>query len=195
MLKRGILVAMLCVGTLGGALGAATWGAFSSLTSNSSSYAAGTVYLTDNDLSARMLSLLLAKPAGTASSCIAVTYSGTLNSSVRLYLSSLSGTIAPYLTLTVTRGTDSVISFPSCANFTADATNYIGAGNGVIYSGLLSAFPTTYAAGLVDPTSGTPATWSTTNVHSYKFTVTLNNDPAAQATAGAADVTWEARNQ
>ena len=40
----------------------------------------------------------------------------------------------------MTRGTDSSPSFASCANFTADSTNYIGSGAGVIYSGNLSAF-------------------------------------------------------
>ena len=34
-------------------------------------------------------------------------------------------------------------------------------GNGVIYNGTLQGFPDDYAAGLVDPTSATPETWTT----------------------------------
>ena len=64
-----------------------------------------------------------------------VTYGGTLASNVRLYGSN-TGDIAPYLTLTVTRGTDNSPMFPTCgASFNPDATNYIGQGNGVIYQG------------------------------------------------------------
>ena len=94
----------------------------------------------------------------------------------------------------MTRGTDSSPSFASCTNFTADSTNYIGSGAGVIYSGNLGAFPSTYAAGLVDPTSGSPATWSTSDAHSYKFVVTVQNNAAAQGLSSTASVTWEARN-
>ena len=95
--------------------------------------------------------------------------------------------------LTVTRGTDSSPSFDSCANFTPDATNYVGAGNGVVYSGPLSSFPASYAAGIVDPTSGSPETWSQSEAHSYRFVVTLQDDNAAQGLTGNALFTWEAR--
>jgi hypothetical protein len=44
---------------------------------------------------------------------------------MRLY-GTVTGSLGPYLTLTVTRGADSGPSFPSCASFSADATNYIG---------------------------------------------------------------------
>jgi predicted ribosomally synthesized peptide with SipW-like signal peptide len=183
---------------LGGLLavaGTATFSAFSSQTSNSgNSFAAGTVHLTDNDAGTAMLALTNAQPGATDTSCIVLTYSGTLDSTVRLY-GAVAGALGPYLTLTVTRGTDSSPSFDSCTNFTADATDYIGSGNGVVYQGLLSAFPSTYAAGLVDPTSGSPETWTSPEAHSYRFVVTLANDNAAQGLSTTAAFTWEARNQ
>jgi predicted ribosomally synthesized peptide with SipW-like signal peptide len=174
--------------------GAATYSAFSSQTSSSgNSFAAGTVQLTDNDAGSAMLSLSNAQPTATDTSCILITYSGSLASTVRLY-GAISGPLASYLTLTVTRGTDSSPSFDSCASFTPDGTDFIGAGAGVIFQGNLSAFPASYAAGLVDPTSGSPESWTTSETHAYRFAVTLQNDNAAQGQSATAGFTWEARN-
>jgi predicted ribosomally synthesized peptide with SipW-like signal peptide len=191
---RKLLLTALILGCFAVVSGAATYSAFSSQTSSSgNSFAAGTVQLTDNDAGSAMLSLSNAQPSASDTSCILLTYSGSLASTVRLY-GTISGGLASYLTLTVTRGTDSSPSFDSCSSFTADGTDYIGAGNGVIYQGNLSAFPTTYAAGLVDPTSGSPESWTTSETHSYRFVVTLQNDNAAQGSSATAAFTWEARN-
>ena len=80
------------------------------------------------------------------------TYGGTVPADVRVY-GSVSGGLAGYLTLTVTRGT--IAGAPaakSCTSFVADSTDYLSKGAGVIYSGNLSAFPTSAASALVDPT-------------------------------------------
>jgi len=189
------LVAWLVVGAFAVLAVGVTFSTFSNTTSNSNdSFATGTVTLTDNDAGAAMLSLASAKPGNASTGCIKVTYTGSLDSTVRLY-GTVSGSLAPCLQLTVTRGTDSAPSFASCTNFTADATNYIGAGAGVIYSGVLSGYPVSYGAGVVDPTSGAPATWSTNAAHSYKFVVSLVNNPSAQGLSSTATFTWEARNQ
>ena len=124
---------------------------------------------------------------------VLVTYSGSLASSVKLY-ATVTGGLPPYLTVTVTRGTDSSPSFDSCGSFAADSTDYVGAGAGVIYSGLLSAFPSSYATGIVDPPSGTTETWTTSEVHSYKFVVSLGSSLSGQGQTGSATFTWEARN-
>ena len=193
-MARKLLLTALVLGCFAVLSGAATYSAFSSQTSNSgNSFGAGTVQLTDNDAGTAMLSLSNAQPTAIDTSCILITYSGTLASTVRLY-GTVSGSLASYLTLTVTRGTDSSPSFDSCSNFSPDGTNYIGAGNGVIYQGNLSAFPTTYAAGLVDPTSGSPESWTTSETHTYRFVVTLQNDNAAQGQSATAAFTWEAQN-
>jgi len=184
------LVAALAIGV--------TFAKFSNTTSNpGDSFATGTVTITDNDAGGTMLSMSSGKPgqaSGTTTGCIKVTYTGSLDSSVRLY-GTVSGSLAAYLQLTVTRGTDSAPSFASCTNFFADGTNYIGQGAGVIYSGLLNAYPANYSSGIVDPTSGSPATWSTNTSHSYKFVVSLNNNPNAQGLSATGTFTWEARNQ
>ena len=193
-MARRLLLTALVLGVFVVVSGAATYSAFSSQTSNSgNSFSAGTVHVTDNDAGTAMLSLSNAQPTATDTSCILITYSGTLDSTVRLY-GTIAGSLASYLTLTVTRGTDSSPMFDSCSGFTPDGTDYVGAGNGVIYQGNLSAFPTSYAAGLVDPTSGSPESWTTSETHSYRFVVTLQNDNAAQGQSGTAAFTWEARN-
>ena len=192
---RKFLLTAIAIGLLGIAAGVATQAAFFGTTSNAGNiYGAGTVYITDNDSGTAMLSLSSSTPGASDTGCIDVTYQGSLSSTVRLY-GTISGTLAQYLTLTVTRGTDSSPSFDSCTNFTADSTNYIGSGAGVIYSGPLSNYPGSYGAGIVDPTSGSPETWTTNESHSYKFVVTLGSDPAAQAQSATATFTWEAANQ
>ncbi len=191
---RKILRSMLVLAIVGVGVGAGTFAAFSgSTTSAGNGFTAGTVAIGDNDAGANVVSLTAAAPGQNSTGCVAVTYTGTLDAGVRLY-AALSGTLAPYLTLTVTRGSDSSPSFASCAGFTADATNHLGLGAGVIYSGLLSAFPTTYAAGIVDPLAATPETWTTGERHVYRFSVTLVNDNRAQGTSQTAGFTWEARN-
>jgi hypothetical protein len=174
--RRKILATLLLAASVGGVAGPATYSAFSSTTTNSAN-------LFSN-----------AKPGDSDTGCINVSYDGTLDSTVRLY-ANVTGALPQYLTLTVTRGTDPSPSFDSCAGFTPDGTNYIGAGNGVVYSGTLAAFPASYASGLVDPIPASPETWSNPESHSYRFTITLQNDDAAQGLNGSADFTWEARNQ
>lgn len=185
---------MLVIGVAGLLAGAGSYAVFTATTGNTgNSFTSGTVAIQDNDANTAMLALANAKPGDADTSCIRIEYTGSLDSTVRLY-GSVSGSLANYVTLTVTRGTDSSPSFDSCANFTPDATNYVGAGNGVVYSGPLSSFPASYAAGIVDPTSGSPETWSQSEAHSYRFVVTLQDDNAAQGLTGNASFTWEARN-
>lgn len=161
-------------------------------TSNANNFATGTVVLSDNDSGGMVISLSNARPGASSTGCIAVASTGSLDSSVRLY-ATVGGTLAPYLNLTVTRGTIASPSFPSCAAFSADGTDYLGSGAGVIFTGALSAYPTTYAAGIVDA-PGSPETWSTNEVHVYRIVVTLANNPAAQGLSSSATFTWEARS-
>jgi len=192
---RKLLLTALVIGVVGAGMSVGTYAVFSATTDNTgNSFAAGTVAISDNDAGAAMLSLANAKPTDSDSACIRISYTGTLNSTVRLY-GTVSGSLASYLTLTVTRGTDSAPSFDSCANFTADATNYLGAGAGVIYQGSLASYPATYAAGIVDPIPGSPETWVTNEAHSYRYTISLDDNNAAQGLTGSASFTWEARNQ
>ena len=194
---RKLLLSALIVGVTGLIAGAASWSAFSSTTSNpSNTFQAGSVSLSDNDGGNALLSLTNAMPGATTTGCIKVTYGGSLDSTVKLY-ATVSGDLAQYLTLKVTRGTDSG-TYPTC-NFTPDTRDYTGNGAGVIYNGNLSAYPTTYGAGITDPenSTGGTETWtgSPNETHAYKLEVTLQNNSAAQGKSATASFTWEARNQ
>jgi hypothetical protein len=184
-----LALALVAVGT-----GTATFAAFTSTSSNpSDTIESGTVSIGDNDVGAELLTLTLAKPGESDTGCIKVTYGGSLDSSVRLY-GDTSGTAGPYLTLTVTRGTDATPAFKSCDAFVADATDYIGAGPGVIYSGPLSGFPATYDNAIVDAGPGAEEAWTTSEIHSYQFVISVNDDNDAQGKTGAATFYWDARN-
>ena len=192
--RRKLLLSFLVVAIVAAVTGTGTYAAFSGTTANpANAFTAGTVAIADNDAGGSLLSLSNARPGDSSTGCIKITYSGSLNANVRLYATA-SGSLPSYLTLTVTRGTDSSPSFPTCGSFTADSNNYFGAGNGVIYSGNMSGFPGSYATGLVDPTSGSPETWSTSEAHSYKFVVSVQNNASAQGLSSTASFTWEARN-
>ena len=174
-----------------------SFSAFSGSTTNSGNgFSSGTVSLSDNDSNGTLLSLSNAIPGATSTGCIKVTYGGSLSSSVKLY-GTTSGALGQYLTLKVTRGTDSGGTFPGCGSFTADTRNYIGQGAGVIYNGNLSSYPSSYAAGTTDPDNGTGGTetWTTSEVHAYKLEVTLQDNNSAQGQSASASFTWEARNQ
>jgi hypothetical protein len=190
---RKLLRSLIVLSVVAACVAAGTFSAFSASTSNAAnSFAAGTVAIGDNDGGGAV-----ALPGLTAgdnvTGCIAVTYTGTLDAGVRLY-ASLSGTLGPYMTLTVTRGTDPTPAFSSCTSFTPDTTNYLGLGPGVLYNGLVSGFPTTYATGIVDPLSGSPETWTTSEQHSYRFSITVANNLQAQGKSETTGFTWEARN-
>ena len=194
--RRGLLraatVVLLAVAAVNGVSG--TIASLSAQSRNpSNAFSTGTVVIGDNSSGSTLFTLSAADPGSSASGCIKVTSTGSVASTVRLYGSN-SGSLASYITLTVTRGTDSAPSYASCTNFTADATNYLGSGNGVIYSGTLSAFPTSYASGIVDPLAASPESWTQNEAHSYKVTATLVNDNAAQGLSATATFTWEARN-
>ena len=179
---------------LSSTLGVGAWASFTSTKTQSATYSSGTVTITDNDASVAMLSISNAKPGNRDTSCIKVTYTGSIAATVRLYGSASGTGMGSYVDLTVTRGTISSGAFDSCTNFTADATTYItGQPAGVIYSGSLASFPTTYAAGQVAPTSGSPESWTTNEVHAYKFQLTVGDNATAQGKTVTQTFTWEAR--
>jgi hypothetical protein len=194
---RKLLASLLVCGLAALAVAAATWSSFSATTANpSNSFSAGTVAISDNDAGAT-ISASSMSPGSSTSGCIQVTYTGSLPAAVHIYAST-TGSLAQYLNLTISRGTQSAPSFPSCTGFSADAANYVGAGAGVVYSGTLSAFATSYsdfASGLTDA-PGSPQTWATNGAHSYKFTLSLPSGApsAAQGLSSSATFDWEAQN-
>lgn len=171
--------------------GGQTWAALTGTTANNgNAFSAGTVSMSDNDGgSTPMFTFTNQRPGVIANSCIKVNYTGTLSATVKMY-AAVSGALAPYVNLTVTRGTDSSPTFSSCTNFTPDAINYNTLGNGVLFNGTLSTFPTAYASGLSDPAAG----WTSSTTASYQFSIQIANNNAAQGLAASASFTWEANS-
>jgi hypothetical protein len=173
----------------------ASWSAFFSTTANPDNvFAAGTVNLGDNDAGSSMYSVSNQKPGDSVTRCIKVTYTGSLPSTVKLYSSAV-GTVGDFINLVITPGTGSP-TFPTCTGFTADA-------GGPIYSGTLKGFADTYnsyTTGLADNPGSSATSWVTNDAVVYQFTLTLQDNNAANGGAsplssGQHSFTWEARNQ
>jgi hypothetical protein len=191
------IAAMLVLGLIAVAAGGATWAAFTATTGGGGDrIEAGSVKLDDNDSDSPLLSLSAAQPGATDSGCIKVTYAGSLDSGVRLYGTTIGSGLDQYLDLKVTRGiySPSDPGFDSCTTFQPDGTDYIGAGNGVIYNGTVQGYADSYATGLADPLPASPETWATDESHVYKIEVTLQSNFAAQSLNATQTFTWEARN-
>lgn len=188
--KRGrkLLLTLLVVGVVGSLAGIGTFSAFSDTTSNDgNTFAAGTVYIHDNDLGAAMYNISDAAPLDSNEACITVTYDGSLPAVVNLYSSGIAGVLAGYVDVTVEEGSGAA-GFGSCTGFTSSAT---------VYSGTLAGLPTTFAGGLA--TNG-GANWTTGTSVDYRFTLTLQDDNTANGGAGGPlsvgphSFIWEAQN-
>lgn len=157
---------------------------FSATTDNpGDAWSSGTVILTDDDTGAAMFATAtdgLLDGGSTQANCLTVTYNGTLTTDITVRVhSAATGTLAPYLDLTMEEGTGGGAG--SCAGFAPERT---------LYSGTLSGFATThdsFADGAGDWKPG-----STGAAKVYRITTTVRNVPAAQNTAATATFTWEA---
>jgi hypothetical protein len=178
-----------------------TWSMFTSTQdAGSNSFATGTVVIGDNDGSTAMLAISGGMPGVFDEGCITVDYGGTLPATVKLYgnqTAASAPSLGQYLDLQVTRGTfSSAPSFDACGTFTPDGTDYVGAGNGVIYNGTLAGFDgahTNFASGLTDP-SASAEVWTASETHVYRIRVTVQNNAAAAGLNVTQTFTWEAQN-
>lgn len=144
---------------------------------------AATVDLTDNDSGSAMFNNVLGLMPGTdVDRCIDVTYTGTVDpTAVLLYVNAApTGTLTPYLNLTVDIGDDTAAAFGSCTGFTSTAT---------LYNGTLPGFTSahgSYANGLStwDPV-GSPET------RTFRFRVAVQDNPAAEGLTSTFGFSWE----
>jgi hypothetical protein len=184
---RRVLSSALVAGFVAG--GAMVWNssqaAFAGKASNGvDSWSAGTVTLADNDSSAALFTASGLKPGNTGSTCITVTYGGSANGTVKLYVApaDLTGSLGQYINLTVDQGTASTFG-PSCTGFTS---------GGTVYSGTLAGF----AAASTSFSSGAgswPVAGGSGAAKGYRFTWSLQDNKNAQGTSAGARFTWEAR--
>jgi hypothetical protein len=149
------------------------------------SFETGSISLTDNDNEQVLFNASGLEPASAPQrKCIQVTYgsSGTLKSSVRLF-GTTSGALAPHLNLKVTRGSfASGAANTSCDGFTADAS-------GVLFDDALSAYPDSWADGIVDPR----AAWQAGDKAAYQLEVSLDDSDDAQGKSASQAFAFEAR--
>jgi Camelysin metallo-endopeptidase len=181
--------------------------AFVATTSSTASFATGTVTLSNNAPAGVLFNVTGMKPGDSNNACVNVTYSGSLGSDVRLYLTSLTGStgaggLADFLRFTVEEGAGTCASNPAYSYLAGSAVA------GVSLTSLAGA--TNFANGL--------SSWDTTAVngglHSFRVTWSLPDyggtgpafgaagAPANQAAFDAlqgtnvgATFTWEAHNK
>jgi len=190
-----VLRTLLVLGIVACIAGACVFSAFSSQTDNPGNIVtAGTVKLEDNDGGQALYALTAAKPGDTKTSCIQVTYVGSLPATVKLMTPSTIGELGPYVNLKIEAGTQATPSFPTCTGFNAYSTG------GTVYEGILSAFAAannTYANGISTfPTGKTK--WETNDAVVYQVTATLSAsapDTVQGKTTGSHIIRWEAQNQ
>ena len=102
---RAVLATVLIVGAVGLVAGAGTFAAFSATSVNAgNTFAAGTVALSDNDAGSSMYGVANRVPGDSVTTCIRVTYTGSLAADVKLYSLSAVDTVDQYLDLTVQKG-------------------------------------------------------------------------------------------
>lgn len=155
--------------------------AFSDTADNSAnSFGTGTVVLTDDDTGTAMFTATNMSPGSPVVECIAVTYSGDqLPAPVRLY-GSTTGTLDTYLNTTIEVGTGG--SFGDCTGFTPTST---------LFNNTLANFAATHtdwASGLATFTAAANPTSRT-----FRFTIEVQDNPAAQGDTATADFTFEAQ--
>ena len=191
----GWLVPTAIVAVLAGVLGsgAMVWSAsnaaFSGSTENpGNSWAAGAVTMTDDDSGVAMFNSVagMTPASGDYVRCILVTYNGTVSAPVKLWAGALGGTpggLAPYLNLTIEKGTGTTFG-PACTGFTGAST--------IQATTTLSAFAaarTNYSNGLA--TGWTPT--GTGQTQAFRFTVSVADNNAANGLNCTVPFTWEAQ--
>jgi hypothetical protein len=193
--RSKVLRTLLVLGIVACIAGAGVFSAFSSKTDNPGNIVtAGTVEIEDNDGGTALYAITGAKPGDTKTSCIKVTYKGSLPATVKLFTPSTIGELGPYVNLKVEAGTQTTSTFPTCTGFTPASSG------ATVYEGTLAAFATehnTFATGITtNPAAATK--WETNSSVVYQFTATLSAtapETAQGKTTGTHIIRWEAQNQ
>jgi hypothetical protein len=191
--KRKLFLTFAVVALMAGLGVFVTSAAFTATTSNTDNrIESGSVAIGDSDgASGKLYDALNQKPGagnGPTAACIRVTYSGSLDSAVKLYRGAVAN--GDKFRLKVERGTS--LSAPgsdmNCTGFASTSTPF---------DNTLDQFPTTYAGGIDGKAGGTA--WSQNDTVDYRFTIYTVDDstPNARTTkydSGAHSFTWEAQN-
>ena len=193
--RSKVLRTLLVLGIVACIAGAGVFSAFSSQTDNPGNVVtAGTVVLADNDGGTALYAMTAAKPGESTTSCVKVSYTGSLPATVKILTPSTIGELGTSVNLKIEAGTQTTSTFPSCTAFTPDS-------GGPLFEGTLAAFAAehnSFATGVTD-FPGTSATkWVSNDSVVYRITATLSAaapESAQGKTTGTHILRWEAQNQ
>ena len=167
----------------------ASYSAYSATTVNpTNNWATGTVALADDDANTAAFTAANLKPGSTGSKCIAVTSTGSLASTVKLYATSPATTknLAAHIDLTISQGTGGTFG---------DCTGYTKLAGADLYTGTLADFGRTatgYTTGLGSWTPSGKGEESRT--YQVTYTVKATAPDTTQGGTAAVGLTWEAQN-
>jgi hypothetical protein len=144
------------------------------------------VELADSDAGTAMFGAEVTLAPGVGSDrCIEVAYDGNVDPQpVQLYAATAIGDLAPYLDLTIEIGDAAPGAFGNCDTFVPSAQ---------LYAGTLAAF----AAAHDGWATGVP-TWDPgpeAEARTFRFTVSVQDDPAAEGRSVAFGFSWETRDE
>ena len=187
---RKLLRTAVVLGLLTTVAGLGVFAAFTATTANSgNTISSGSVEISQHPGAVTLYNVTNQAPGNATAKCVRISYTGSLAASVKLYVSS-GITNGTFYNLKVERGSGmtTLDGTMSCAGFASSSTPYDGA---------LGSFATTYAGGVDGKAAA--AAWAQNDTVDYRFTITQNDDPTANAhtsatSSGAHTFTWEARN-
>ena len=186
--KHKILLTVLVVGLAGVLAGFGVFAAFSSTTSNTdNTFAAGSIALTDNDGGTTALfDTAVDGPLmpGDYDRCIRVSYGSSIDATVKLYTSAITGT-----------GNDVDVTVDQSATGDAMDCSDFGTSTNVFAAAPLSTLDNSadWSTGItVNP--GVATKWVDGDSVTFRFRITVGEDDGGK-TVDPFDVTWEAQNQ
>jgi hypothetical protein len=189
--KRKLLLTLLIVGVLGSVTAFGTYSAFTATTTNSgNSFAAGTVAIQDDSgLATALFSLTNQAPGTTTQKCIRIKYTGSLASTVHMYIPSVSNGSSFQIQVERGSGLSNLGTRGDCTGFSSSSTAFSTAD--------LSTFPTAYTGGLAGKAAD--GAWSQNDSVDYRISLSVKDDATANAhtsatSTGSFSVTWEARS-
>jgi hypothetical protein len=141
--------------------------------------------LADNDSETAMFANVTGLMPGTdVDSCIDVTYTGSVDpTAVLLYANAApTGTLAPYLNLTVDVGADTGDAFRTCTGFTPSAN---------VYTGTLATFAASHGAYATGVSTWDPVGSSETRT--FRFRISVQDNAAAEGLTSTFGFSWETR--
>jgi hypothetical protein len=189
---KSLLRTLLVIGAASAAAVFGTFSAFSATTENSGNrIKTGDVDLSDNDTGQALYFDLNAKPGQTFAKCIKVSYNGSLDADVKLYIPGAIGALGDYVNLKITPGTQTDTVGTTCAgDFNPEATP--------VFDGTLSQFKASnydWDHALVDG-PGAATHWTNGQSVVYKVEATVQDVAAAEGKdTNAHALVWEARNR